>query len=292
MFTLIKQWLWVFFTAVIISSYAVAKEVKAPTTPLRIITLAPHIVEMLYEVGAGDMIVGTTDHSDFPEQAKEIPRVGNYTNLSIEQILSLDPDLIIAWRTSKSTEDLNRLEKMGIEIIYSEPKVLEDVPKEIITFSKIVGKEKEGKRVASAYTKKLTALKNKYRDKAPISIFFELWSRPLTTVSKNSWLQQQLNVCHGDNLFIDAVADYPQVSIEDVVLKAPEVIIQPKSSEGMNNADTVNWQQWQDIPAVKANAFLYPNANKIYRMTSRVLDELTLLCDGIDRLRIARDSKK
>lgn len=261
-----------------------AEQLNSQQPSPRIIALAPHIVEMLYEVGAGDLIIGTTDHADFPEQAKEIPRVGNYAKLSIEQILSLDPDLIIAWRTGNPSDDLARLEKMGIKIVYSEPEKLEDVAKEIQAFAKIANAEAQGKVVADAYLARLAKIKAQYQDKTPIKVFFEMWSRPLTTVANNSWPQQQLAICKADNPFIKSATDYPQINIELVVLKAPEIIIQP-TSEGHRNKDMVNWQQWPQMPAVKANAFLRPNADKIYRMTSRVLDELSLLCQGIDRYR-------
>ena len=288
MLTFLRTSLLALCLVVLLAEQGMAQEVKSQEKPLRIIALAPHIVEMLYEIGAGELIIGTTDHADFPEQAKEIPLVGNYSNLNVEQILSLDPDLIIAWKTGNPSEDLARLAKMGIKIVHSEPKVLEDVATEVIKFGKITGNEVQAERVAQAFLKKLSGLKALYQDKAPISIFFELWSRPLTTVARNSWPQQQLAICKADNLFIDSLTDYPQISVEDVVLKGPEIIIQP-SSMGKNSGDAVNWRQWETIPAVKANAFLSPDANKVYRMSSRVLDELTLLCAGIERYRAARN---
>ncbi|GHE91656.1 cobalamin-binding protein [Thalassotalea profundi] len=272
----------VFFLS--LSKQAGAEQLNSQQHLPRIIALAPHIVEMLYEVGAGDLIIGTTDHADFPEQAKEIPRVGNYAKLSIEQILSLDPDVIIAWRTGNPSDDLARLEKMGIKIVYSEPEYLEDVAREIQIFAKIAGAERQGKVVADSYLKKLAKIRAQYQYKSPIKVFFEMWSRPLTTVANNAWPQQQLAICAGENPFIQSATDYPQINVELVVLKSPEIIIQP-TSEGHNNSDTVNWRQWPTIPAVKTNAFITPNADKMYRMTSRVLDELTLLCQSIDQYR-------
>ncbi|MDG1751042.1 MAG: cobalamin-binding protein, partial [Thalassotalea sp.] len=117
-----------------------------------------------------------------------------------------------------------------------------------------------------------------------LSVFYELWPRPLTTVANDAWPQQQLNVCQATNPFIDSETDYPQINIENVILKAPQIIIQP-SSHGMNSPDNVNWQQWQDIPAVKNNAFIHPDADQLHRMTSRSLDELALLCQQIDQFR-------
>ena len=87
----------------------------------RIIALAPHIVEILYDIGAGDQIIGTTDFADYPEQAKLIPRIGNHAKLQIERVIALQPDLIIAWRSGNPSDDLNRLSQLGFTIVYSEP---------------------------------------------------------------------------------------------------------------------------------------------------------------------------
>lgn len=253
-------------------------------TAKRIIALAPHIVENLYAVGAGDLIVGTTEHADFPEQANNILRIGNYARLNIEQVLAVDPDLIIAWKSGNPSDDLARLKKLGLNIVYSQPNKLEDVAKELQYFGELTGNTALGQQKSAEFLKHLANIRANYQDKKALSVFYELWPRPLTTVANDAWPQQQLNVCQTSNPFIDSETDYPQINVENVILKAPQIIIQP-SSHGMNSPDNVNWQQWQDIPAVKNNAFLHPNADKLHRMTSRSLNELALLCQKIDQFR-------
>lgn len=253
-------------------------------TAKRIIALAPHIVENLYAVGAGGLIVGTTEHADFPEQANQIPRIGNYARLNIEQVLAVDPDLIIAWKSGNPSDDLARLKKLGLNIVYSQPDHLEDVAKELKYFGELTGNIALGQQKSAEFLKHLASIRANYQDKKALSVFYELWPRPLTTVANDAWPQQQLNVCQATNPFIDSETDYPQINIENVILKAPQIIIQP-SSHGMNSPDNVNWQQWQDIPAVKNNAFIHPDADQLHRMTSRSLDELALLCQEIDQFR-------
>lgn len=250
----------------------------------RIIALAPHIVENLYHIGAGDRIIGTTDHSDYPEAAKAIPRIGNYSRLNIEEILAADPDLIIAWKTGNPSDDIARLQKFGIKIAYSQPNRLEDVAKELRHFGQLTGLEKQANKAADKYLEQLSAIQQQYRDKPLISTFYELWPRPLTTVAKNAWPQHILNVCRASNPFVNSETDYPQIGVEQVVLKAPQVILQP-TTHGKNNLDNINWRQWQSIPAVKANAFIHPDESKLHRMTSRSLNEISVLCEQIDIIR-------
>jgi len=261
-----------------------AKENGLPKPAKRIIALAPHIVEMLFEIGAGDVIIGTTEHADYPAAANDIPRIGNYARLNIEQVLTLDPDLIIAWRTGNPSDDLARLEKLGLNIVYSDPKALEDVAKEMQYFANLAGFPAKGKKVANAFLQRLSTIRQQYENKTAISTFYELWPQPLTTTANKAWSQQQLDVCRAENPFVDSATDYPQINIEDVVLAAPEIIIQP-SSHSVKAPAAINWQQWPHIPAVKKNAFIKPNADKLHRMTSRSLGELASLCHKINKYR-------
>lgn len=250
----------------------------------RIIALAPHITEMLFELGVGDKIIGTTAHSDYPAAANKIPRMGNYARLKIEKILASDPDLIIAWRTGNPSDDLARLEQLGLNVVYSDPQSLADVAQELRYFGQLANVPEQAELQAAKYEHDLLAIKNTYQNRTPISAFYELWSRPLTTVSKNDWPQQHLNICGASNPFVNAKGTYPQIGLEQVVMAKPQLIIQPEST-GEPNPDAVNWQQWQEIPAAKHNQFIQPNSDKLHRMTPRLLNELEQLCIGIDKTR-------
>jgi len=252
--------------------------------PLRIIALAPHIVENLYHIGAGDMIVGTTEHADFPSDAEKIPRIGNYAKLNIEAILAVQPDLIIAWKSGNPSDDIARLKQLGIKVVYSQPNSLKDVADELRFFGELAGKKEQAQEKAVAFEQSLEKIKAKYLNSKRVKAFYELWSRPLTTVAGNAWPQHMLAVCNVDNPFVNSATDYPQINVEDVVLAMPDVIIQP-SAHSHTSPDTVNWKQWAEMPAVKNNAFIHPDADRIHRMTTRSLDELTSLCQQLDNYR-------
>lgn len=250
----------------------------------RIIALAPHIVESLYQIGAGAQIIGTTDHSDYPAEAENILRVGNYARLQIEKIIQLKPDLVIAWKTGNPSDDLERLEKYQLNIIYSDPKKLEDVASELLMLGKVTGREDIAQKQAKQYLAKLNKISTTYRDQAPIKAFYELWSRPIRTVAKNAWLQQQIELCGGDNPFAKATDDYPSVGLEQVLVTLPQVVIQP-NPHSANSPDGLNWQQWPHIPAVKNHFIFHPNPDKTHRMTTRMLDEVVIMCEQIHAAR-------
>lgn len=259
-----------------------ANSIKKPT----IIALSPHIVEMLYDIGAGDQIIGTTGFSDYPEQAKSIPRIGNYAKIQIERVVELQPDLIIAWRSGNPSDDLARLEKLGFTIVYSEPKTFEDIASEIAYFGELSGHHIQAKKLSNQFLTDLAKLKKTYKNKKAITVFYELWSRPLTTIAKGSWPQQHLNICQANNPFYNVATPYPQVNIEQVLQNPVNLIIQPMS-ENQTAKEGFNWQDWPVIPAVKGGRIIQPDADALHRMTLRSLVELEKLCEAIDLNRSA-----
>ena len=250
----------------------------------RIVALAPHIVESLYAIGAGAQIIATTDHADYPAAANEIPRVGNYARLQIERIVQLAPDLIIAWRTGNPQEDLDRLAKYGLKLVYSDVKTLEDVAAELRFFGQLTGHSTRAEVLAADYLQRLNRLRSEYASKTPLVGFYEMWARPLRTVANKAWLQQQLEVCGVANPFVNLSEDYPLVSLEQVLVSRPQVVIQP-TPHSASSPDALNWSQWPHIPASQHRFIFHPDADKTHRMTGRMLDELERLCHQVDKAR-------
>ncbi len=259
---------------------------KEPT----IIALAPHIVEMLYNVGAGEQIIGTTDFADYPEQAKAIPRIGNYVRLQLERVIELQPDLIIAWKSGNPSDDLDRLKQLGFTIVYSQPNTFSDIASELRYFATLSGHTKQGEIIALQFEQELENIKNIYQNKEKINGFYELWSRPLTTVAKGSWPQQFLNICQVHNPFEQAATPYPQINIEQLLQKEVALIIQPLSVN-QKDREAFNWQDWLIIPAVKTKQIIQPDADALHRMTARSLIALKDLCQAVDETRILLSHK-
>lgn len=248
----------------------------------RIIALSPHAVEMLYAIGAGDTIVAATDYADYPEAAKNIPRIGGYYGIQMERVMELNPDLIVVWDSGNKAEDINQLRTLGFNLYGSDPKTLEGVAKELEELGQLTGHVEEASKAAAAYRAELIRLRVENAKKSEPKVFYQLWSTPLMTVSKNSWIQQIISVCHGQNVFYDAASDYPQVSLENVLLTLPEVILQ---SEEEGNVKGVDWRQWPEIPAVKNQHIYQLNADLLHRATPRALLGVQALCDALDKAR-------
>ena len=281
------------FTLLLCSSATYAelnKKLTNDKSKPSIIALAPHIVEMLYDVGAGEQIIGTTAFADYPEQAKEIPRIGNYVRLQLERVIELQPDLIIAWKSGNPSDDLARLKQLGFNIIYSQPNTFSDIANEVRSFAKITGHAVQGEKVATKFEQALAQIKQNYQNKTEIIGFYELWSRPLTTVAKGSWPQQFLNICKVKNPFKQVLTPYPQISIEQVLPASVQLIIQPLSIN-QKEREAFNWEDWSIIPAVANKQILQPDADAMHRMSLRSLTALKDLCATIDQTRTILQQK-
>ncbi|KKL00793.1 ABC transporter substrate-binding protein [Rheinheimera mesophila] len=249
----------------------------------RIVALSPHLVEQLYSLGVGDRIVGTTDHADYPEAAKNIPRVGNYAHLQIEKILALKPDLVLAWTDGNPPADLTKLRQLGLTLVDSNPLQLTDIAKELRLLGQLTGAEAEAEQQAQLMEQGLEELEKNYAGKTKVTVFYELWQQPLSTVAQQAWPQQQLELCGAANPFANAIGDYPQVSLEHVIASQPQLIIQPVSVN--EPRALLDWSNWPAIPAVKYQQFSQPNSDLVHRTTSRMLQGVRQLCADIDKTR-------
>ncbi|MCE2572570.1 cobalamin-binding protein [Motilimonas eburnea] len=248
----------------------------------RIITLSPHSAEMLFAIGQGDKIVGTTRFTDHPEQAKNIPVVGGYNGLNIEQIIALNPDVIISWRSGNPSRELNQLEDLGFTLIDSDAKTLAEVADVIRMLGKLTGATAQANQVADTYLTQLNAAKAKYQDAEKVTVFYQLWPNPLRTVAKGSWVQQYLDVCGAQNPFFDNPAEYPVISIESVLASAPQAII---TTDEVGQTPSVDWQKWPMLPAVKNKAIIKLRADWVHRATPRSVLGVEQLCNALQQVR-------
>jgi vitamin B12 transport system substrate-binding protein len=270
--------------SLLISSVFAAFSGAAASSQPRIVALAPHIVEMLFDIGAGEQIVGTVEYADFPAAALKIPRIGSYHGIQIEKLLELKPDLVIVWRSGSKDSDIEQMEKMGLNIVYSQPHKIDDVARELRKLGKYTGHEAQAEMVANRYLQRLQKLRKEHANIAPMKVFYQLWPEPMRTINKDTWINQLIEVCQGQNVFADNPTPYPQIGIENVIVAQPEIIILP--DEKSNKVQPViDWHKWPEIPAAKHNRFIRVNADVMHRFSTRMLEGIEDMCEKIDAFR-------
>ena len=256
----------------------------------RIIALAPHAVELVYMLGAGDRIIATTQYADFPEAAKKIPRIGGYAGIQIERALELKPDLIIAWKGGNKDQDIEQMQALGLPVYLSITKRLDDIPKEMLSLGDKLGLQTTAQQHANAFNLKLKQLRDDNKDKPKVKVFYQLWSEPLRAMAAGSWINELITGCGGVNVFNDTTLDYPQVSIETVLLEKPEVIIIP-SQHGSKIEAGDKWAVWPEIPAVKNKQIHFINGDIVHRFSGRILQGMQAVCDVLDQARAIKQNK-
>lgn len=250
----------------------------------RIISLAPHITENIFSAGAGNLIVGAVDFSDYPEAAKKIPRVGNIQGFSAETIVALKPDLIIAWGTGHSASLIQKLIDLGLTVYIDEPKVLEDVAKSIQDIATMTGQKQSAAKNIEAYLQKLDVLKQRYSDREKISVLYQVWDKPLRTISGDHIISDVIGLCGGQNSFADAAVIAPKISIESVLARNPSTIIaSDMDSERSDWLD--NWSKWRSLRAVNDKNLFFIPPDLLQRHTIRILQGAEILCDQLESVR-------
>ena len=252
----------------------------------RVVTLAPHLTEILFHIGSGDLLVGVMDHSDFPAGAQHLPRVGNHSRLDIEAILALKPDLIVGWESGNPPEEIALLETLGLPVFVSEPRSLADIATLMSRLGRLVGKPEFAGQRADDFARGVEQLAISYANRSRLRVFYQVWDEPLYTLNREHIISELIADCGGVNIFADTATLSPAVSLESVIARDPEVIV------GGSSANTIpgwveRWQDWPSVTAVRLGQVHVINADHIGRMGPRLLEGMRALCHAIDQARSA-----
>ncbi|MFQ5658795.1 MAG: cobalamin-binding protein [Gammaproteobacteria bacterium] len=250
----------------------------------RIISLAPHTTELLFAAGAGNKLVGTAKYSDYPAAARNIPRVGDTHSLDMERIISLNPDLIVIWQSGNGAGVMERIQDLHFRTYLSEPKTIASIAKSINDFGLLAGTYKIAKRSSEQFMNTLQKLRHRFAGRPAVSVFYQIWDQPLFTINGKHLISQALRICGGRNIFAELPALSPQVGLEAVLDRNPQVIIASGA-----NADRFHWldkwEKWPSLSAVKNRHLYFIPPDLIQRHTPRFLKGAAMLCKFLDRAR-------
>lgn len=238
----------------------------------RVISLSPDLTEIIFAIGGGKQLVGVVSHSDYPKEAQKVPVVANFNYLNAEAILRLHPDLIVAWESAH----FKLLQQLGIPVYYVNPQTLLDIPKTILALGCLLGQEKNAQNVHDIFLKKYAKLQQKYATNSPKKVFFQVWSSPLMTISKKSWINDALALCGGENIFADLPGAAPVVNREAVIRINPDAMIGTTDSHWQKE-----WQSWPELKAVKNHALFSVNPDVIERANPRILQGVEAICQDL-----------
>ncbi|GAB3471140.1 cobalamin-binding protein [Massilia terrae] len=252
---------------------------------LRVISLAPHITELLFAAGGGDHIVGAVSYSDFPEAAKKIPRIGSNIELDLERIIALKPDLLVVWRHGNSERQIDVVRRLGVPVFHSEPRKLDDIPDNLLRLGQLMGTSDAANSAAAALSATLAGLRTRYANRPPVRTFYQVWDKPLYTLNGQHIVSDALRLCGGENVFASLAVTAPVVSVEGVLQANPEAIFgsAEKSYGGIDM-----WRRYGALTAVRNDNLFTVDGDLLNRAGPRMIDGAAQLCEKLELARSHR----
>lgn len=248
--------------------------------PERILSLAPHVTEMLFAVGAQARIAGVVAYSDFPPEARALPNIGSYHALDLERVLALRPDLVIAWAEGNAPAQLDRLRALGLPIWSTPGRRFADVPAVLRDLGRLTGNAAQAETLARDFEGEVQALTEAHRTLPPLRGFYEIWPSPLVTVGPEHFISEAMTRCGIANLVDASLGDTPTWSEEAVIRARPHLIITSPPAR-----DFERWKRWKDLPAVQGDGLIVLPPDVLMRPGPRLVEGLRALCAAADAAR-------
>jgi iron complex transport system substrate-binding protein len=234
---------------------AALPEAAAERTPRRILALAPNAVEVIFALGAGDRVVGVSRYTVYPPEALQLPRIGGLQDPDLETIVGLDPDLVILRGRQAKLEKL--CSERGIGVYHDPTETLGDIERTIVEFGRLLGRPQQAGALRDRMRERLERVRAAASRYPPVKVLFTLRSPDrlvdIGTVSRGSYLHELVELAGGDNIFGGLDAPYPLVSVEEILARGPEVIIEAMPGASIDSPDVLveQWRRVGPIPAVR-----------------------------------------
>ncbi|MEI6458845.1 MAG: cobalamin-binding protein [Pseudomonadota bacterium] len=258
----------------------------ATVAPQRIVTLAPHLTELVFAAGAGDRIVGTLDTSDYPAAARRIPRIGDVQHIDAERLLALQPDLVLEWGDGQPASEHALITRLHVSSLALEQHALEDVPASLERLGRLFGTAPIADAEAARWRRELAALRNRYSGARHLRVFWQVWSAPLFTLGGHHVATEMLQVCGADNIFAEQTLSAVAVDEEAVLARHPDVLV--LTGTVAENADWLRrWNARVPPVALRTGAVIALDPDLVNRTGPRLLQGTQLLCERLAALRVA-----
>ena len=246
----------------------------------RIVTLAPHLAELVFAAGAGDRLVGVSAYTDYPDAAAALPLVGDAFTVDQERLRLLAPDVVLAWQSGMPAHRIAELETAGFEVVPLTTASLADISAALLAIGELAGTADVAAAEVERFEAGLRELAAEYSERRPIRVFYQISSRPLYTISGEHFLSELIALCGGRNVFADLNELAPAVDVEAVLARRPEAIVGSGGGEAFDV-----WRRFETLPAVRDGNLLAVDAVHLARASTRLHDAGRRLCAVIDEAR-------
>jgi len=260
---------------------ALGRKLFLAKAPSRVVSMAPNVTEMLFALGLEEKVVAVTPFCDYPPEAQSKTHLGG-TNPSIEQILALKPDLVLAPQDFIQPDLLQNLDRVKVPTFVLQAAQLEDVLAQIQTVARMFDRGKAGDELAASIRQRIAVVKERTQSLAHPRVLYVLNTDPLQTVGPGSFIHQLIEAAGGANIAAGTLTAYPRFALEEVLARDPELIVFPVgTAEGIPEEDQQQWRRWSSLSAVKHNRLVLVPSVLVDRPGPRIVEGLELLAKAI-----------
>jgi len=260
----------------------VGRKVQIPQEVDRVVSLAPNLTEIVFALGDGNHLAGDTDYCDYPEEAAQKPHVGGPVNPNLEEIVSLMPDLVLATKSINRRETVNALDHIGLPVYVTDPHSVEEMIASVEHLGSALGAEKSAAILAEDLRGRLSDLDRRLAGGAPRRVLFVVWTDPLISVGRGTFIADALRRAGGRSV-VETKAEWPHVSLEEIVRLQPEVLVFASAHAGdtQRDIDALRTRPgWKNLQAMQhGNIVVVSDA--INRPAPRMVDAIERLARAL-----------
>lgn len=257
----------------------------ASASKLRVVTLAPHLAELVFAAGAGDTLVGVSVYSDHPDTVRDLPVIGDAFAVDQEQLALLEPDMLLAWQSGTPEHVVGDLTNRGYRVEVIRTRSLEDIGLALEQIGDLTDNRILAARAAGDFRRGLELLAERHSTADSIRVFYQIQKRPLYTISGDHYVSELIGLCGGQNIFSDLVDLAPLVAVEAVIERNPEILLVSSDSEDDALGE---WDRWPDLAANRYGNRFVMQADEIGRPTPRLLSAGEAVCKALQQGRTNR----
>ncbi|MGL6222422.1 MAG: cobalamin-binding protein [Steroidobacteraceae bacterium] len=250
--------------------------------PLRIISLAPSLTEIAYAAGAGNLLVGAVEFSDFPAAAKEVPRVGDAWRVDAERVIAARPDVVLVWPTGTPETTIERLRALGLNVVDVPTQSLADVPQALRQVGRLAGTSAVAERAALEFERRVKLQRARYSRRPQLSVFIQIDDEPIFTVNGRHVISEIVTLCGGRNVFADLPQLAPPIAAEAVLAADPQVIL---STDDTIANPRAFWQRWPRMRAVQGDTVFKVSSDLVTRASPRLAQGVEVTCAALEQAR-------
>lgn len=253
------------------------RRIDLPRLPARIISLVPSVTEILFTIGAQGRLVGRTDFCDYPAEARRKPSVGGMLSPSLEGIVALKPDLVVATPAGNRHETFNQLERLNIPVFLVNPISPSDVLDTIGRLGRLTEQDEAADRTVATMRARIETITTRVSGRPRPRVLYVLWPDPLIVPGRGALVTELITLAGGDSVTADGGQGYPRYSVEAALARNPEVIV--LASHGSERSPLVRekWERFGQVPAIAAGRLYSMDGNLMHRYGPRMVDGLERL---------------